>query len=103
MVPTSLIFPIFLVAFALSAFAYFLNLPKRPLHSVKFVMMGGGGALMVLVVALAIIPVEIVWLSWLLLGIAIVWLLVAIQVLRVTLAESRVRERRDAEERARRA
>ena len=75
MVPTSLIFPIFLVAFALSAFAYFLNLPKRPLHSVKF----------------------------LLLGIAIVWLLVAIQVLRVTLAESRVRERRDAEERARRA
>src|SRR5208283_4463166 len=68
MVPNTLILIILLVASGFSYMAYFLDIPKRPIMNRKFLMMGGGAALMIFTVVLAVIDVRIVWLSWVLLA-----------------------------------
>jgi len=101
MVPNSLILVVLLVACGVSYLSYFLFIPKRVIMSVKFLMMGGAVGLMIFTVVLAIIDVQIVWLSWVLLATAILWLAASIPQFRNSLAESRARERLMNEHRAR--
>jgi type IV secretory pathway TrbD component len=101
MVPTSLIITVLLVAFLIAWFAYFMQIPERLILSRKFLLMGGPAAVMLFTVILAIIDVQVVWLSWVLLGTAILWLAASIPQFRSSLAASRARERLMNEHRAR--
>ncbi len=101
MVPYSLILLVLLAASGFGYMNYFLYLPKRPIMNRKFLMMGGAAALMLFTVILAILDVRVVWLSWVLLAMAIFWLVAVIPQFRASLAANRAREREMNERRAR--
>jgi hypothetical protein len=97
MVPTSLTALILTVTFFPAAWGYFWKWPKRRVANVYFVMLGGDAALMLFTVGLAIIDVRIVWLSWVLLVIAIGWLVTSVRLFRGALEMVRARDREMAE------
>jgi hypothetical protein len=97
MIPTSLIMVLLVAGFFSSSFAFFFSMPHHPLVDHYTITMFGTGVVMVLAVVLAIIPVELVWLSWVLLVFAIGSLVVAIRFLRTSLVIMRARERENAQ------
>jgi ABC-type Fe3+-siderophore transport system permease subunit len=93
MIPTSLIMVLLVVGFFSSSFAFFFTMAHNPLVDRYTITMFGTGAVMVFAVVLAIIPVQLVWLSWVLLVIAVGSLVIAIRLLRTSLVIMRARER----------
>jgi len=101
MVPTSLIALILLVAFGLGWISHFVAWPKRRFLNPYFLILAGAAALMLFTLVLAIVGVEIVWLSWVLLATAILWVAASISEFRTALAAARARDRAADEHRAR--
>jgi hypothetical protein len=101
MVPTTLILVILTFTFFPAAWGYFWNWPKRRIANVYFLVLGSVAALMLFTVVLAIVGVQIVWLSWVLLVTVILLLIAAIRLFRRSLAVVRARDREIAERRAR--
>ncbi len=101
MVPFSLILIVLLAASGVSYMNYFLSIPKRPMMNRKFLMMAGAAVLMLFTIIVAILDVQVVWLSWGLLAVAIFWLAALIPQCRASLAANRARERELNERRAR--
>jgi hypothetical protein len=101
MIPTSPIVLILLFAFTVSASAFFLRVPHERFVNGISVMMFGVAAVMLFTLFLAIIDARIVWLSWVLLAVAILLLVGAIPLWRKAMAASRARVRQIAERRAR--
>ena len=99
-VPNSLIFVVLLVAFGTGWFNYFVFLPKRAVINVKFLIMVGPAAIMIVTVVLAVVDVHAAWLSYLLLALAIACLGIAIPRARRSMEEARARDREIAERRA---
>lgn len=93
MVPTSLIMVIMTAAFFSSSFNYFLRFPHRRIANPHSLLMIGAGAVMIFTVVLAIVSAHIVWLSWVLLATAIVWLIGTVRLLRTAIAVRRARDR----------
>ena len=96
MIPTSLIMVLLVIGFFSSSFAFFFTMAHDPLFDRYTIAMLGTGAVMILAVVLAVIPVQLVWLSWVLLVTAIGSLVVAIRLLRTSLVIMRAREREHA-------
>jgi hypothetical protein len=101
MVPTALIVLILVVAFFIGWYSYFAAIPKRLLLSRKFLMMFGPAAIMLFTLGLAVADVRIIWLSWVLLVIAIILVAAEVPDCRASMAAGRAREREIAERRAR--
>ncbi len=101
MVPTSLILVILTASFFPAAWGYFWNWPKRRMANAYFLVLGSVAALMLFTLVLAIVGVQIAWLSWVLLATAILLLIAAIRLLRTALAVVRARDRALAERMAR--
>ena len=97
MVPNSLILVILTVAYIPAAWGYFWNWPKRRVANVYFLVLGGVAAVMLVTVIMAIVGVQLVWLSWILLATAIILLIAAIRLFRTALAAVRARDRAVAE------
>jgi len=102
MVPTSLILTILVVAFFPATFAFFFAAPERRIVNFFFPMMVAPGILMLFSIALVILRIEIVWLSWVLLATAIFCAITCICLVRPALARMRDRERAMDARRARR-
>jgi hypothetical protein len=100
MIPNSLILLFCVIAFFPSTFAYFFAWPRRRLVNVYFPVMGGAGALMAITLALSILQVHVVWLSWVLLALAITCMVSSIILLRTALGILAARERGVAARRA---
>jgi hypothetical protein len=101
MVPTTLILTVLLIAWAPSGFSYLFSWPKRRLVNPYFAVLGGSVGLMVFTLALAILDVRIVWLSWVLLASGILLVGRSIVMLRRSLAVVRERDREIAQRRMR--
>jgi hypothetical protein len=101
MVPTPLILAGLLIAFFPSTFAYLFGWPKRRIANPYFAVLGTIAALMLFTIILAIFDVQVVWLSWVLLAIAILMFERSITMLRRARASMRAHERRIVEHRAR--
>jgi hypothetical protein len=101
MVPTSLIMVILAAAFFSSSFNYFCRFPHRRIVNMHSLLMSGTGVVMVFTVTLAIVGVQIVWLSWVLLATAIGWFIASMRLFRTALAAIRARDRALAERLAR--
>jgi hypothetical protein len=101
MIPTSLNVLVLFAAFMPSASAFFLRIPHRRLLNGNSVMMVAVAALMLFTLVLAVFDVRIVWLSWVLLAIAILSLVGSIPLWQRAAAAKRARERQIAEHRAR--
>jgi len=101
MVPTSPIVLILLFAFVPSASGFFLRVPNNRLLGAPTLLMVAVAAVMLFTLYLAIISMQIVWLSWALLGTAILLFAVSIPVWRRSRASKRARDRQVAERRAR--
>jgi hypothetical protein len=101
MVPTPLILTVLLIAWAPSGFSYLFSWPKRRLVNPYFAVLGGSVGLMVFTLALAILDVRIVWLSWALLASGILLVGRSIVMLRRSLAVVRERDREIAQRRMR--
>jgi hypothetical protein len=84
MVPTSLILAPLTAALLLSAFAYFAAWPERRLANVYFAAAAVMACLMIGTIVISILQEEIVWLSWTLLGLAILCVIAAFLLLRST-------------------
>jgi hypothetical protein len=101
MVPTPLILTVLLIAWAPSGFSYLFSWPKRRLVNPYFAVLGGSVGLMVFTLALAILDVRIVWLSWVLLASGILLVGRSIVMLRRSLAVVRECDREIAQRRMR--
>jgi hypothetical protein len=101
MVPTSLILLIWLAAFVICWIAYLSAWPYRRIVNRYFPMLAGSAAFMFFMITLAIIGVHIVWLSWVLLVAAILWMATSIPLFRKARWAARARERDIAQRRAR--
>jgi hypothetical protein len=101
MVPTSLILLIWLAAFVICWIAYLSAWPYRRIVNRYFPMLAGSAAFMFFMIALAIAGVHIVWLSWVLLVIAILWVAASMPLYRNSQRAARARDRETAERRAR--
>ena len=101
MVPTTLIVLILLAAFMPSASAFFLRIPHNRLLGGPTLLMVAVAALMLFTLVLAVVDVRIVWLSWVLLAIAILSLVGSIPLWQRAAAAKRARERQRDERRAR--
>jgi hypothetical protein len=84
MVPTSLILVPLTAALLISAFAYFAAWPERRLANVYFVAAAGAAGLMIWTLVMSVLEEEVVWLSWTLLALAILWVIASIFLLRST-------------------
>jgi hypothetical protein len=100
MVPTSLILALLVVAFFPATFAYFFAWPRRRIVNEYFAVLGGCGAFMMITLALRVVSVQLVWLSWVLLVTAVLLAIASIPLLRKALALLAARERATAERRA---
>jgi hypothetical protein len=100
MVPTSLILAILVFGFLPGTFAYLFGAPKRRIVNEYFIGMGGCGAFMIFTIALPILGVHVVWLSWVQLMIAILLVSASVLLLRKGWALSAARDRATAERRA---
>ena len=103
MAPTTLIMAILAVAFFPASWGYFwtIGLPKRRIANAQFLVMASVVGLMLLTLVLAIVRVQIVWLSWVLLATAILLLMAAMRLCRRALTAVRARDRARAEHMAR--
>jgi cation transport ATPase len=101
MVSSDLIVPILLVAFFPSASAFFLRVPNNRLLGAPTLLMIGIAAVMLFTLFLAIASVQIVWVSWALLAIALLLLGMAIPAWKSARATKKAAENRIAERRAR--
>ena len=101
MVPTSLILLIWLAAFVICWIAYLSAWPYRRIVNRYFPMLAGSAAFMFFMITLAIIGVHIVWLSWVLLVVAILWVAASMPLYRRSQRAARARDRETAERRAR--
>jgi hypothetical protein len=101
MVPTPLIMLILLIAFVPSTFSYLFGWPKRRILNPYFAVMWSIGTLMVVAVALAVFDVHIVWLSWVLLALALLMVERSMTMLRRARAATREYDRKQTERRAR--
>jgi hypothetical protein len=101
MVPTPIIMLVLLVAFGPSAVAYLNCWPKRRLVNPFFAVLAGDVALMLVALILAIVGVQIVWLSWVLLAAAILLVPKSVSMYRRGLAISRQKQREVTERRMR--
>jgi len=102
MIPGSLILLILSVAFVSGAAGFFLRIPHVRLLNWSSVLMGVVAALMFVTILLPLFDVEIVWLSWVLLVIAIMLVGVSIPMLRWAMLIKTARERANAQRRAQR-
>lgn len=97
LVPTSAIMVILVAAFFPSSIAYFFaGILQRLLNRYSLVMVGTASVMFV-VITLSIFAVEVPWLSWVLLVIAIVFFMASIRVFRTALAIVQERKREEAE------
>jgi|HubBroStandDraft_1064217.scaffolds.fasta_scaffold764698_2 hypothetical protein len=103
MVPNALIMLVLMVAFGIGWTGYFLSIgsSKRLLLSNRFLSMGAPAAIMLLTVILAVVDVRLVWLSWVLLAIAILLIVAAVPQYRKARAMSKAHAREITERRAR--
>ena len=101
MVPTPLIGLVLLIAFIPAAIAYLVGWPKRRLVTPFFAVLASNAGLMLVVLILAVIGVQIVWLSWVFLAAAILLVPVSVTMYRRAQIVARARERQIAERRAR--
>ena len=101
MVPTPLIMLVLLIAFVPSTFSYLSGWPKRRIINPYFALIGSIGVLMFVAVGLAVFDVHIVWLSWVLLALALLMVERSMTMLRRGRALLRANEREHTERRAR--
>jgi hypothetical protein len=102
MVPTPLIMLVLTAAFFPGAVAYLVSWPARRLANQYFALLAGISGLMMFVLNLSIFGVHILWLSWVMLAIAIVLIPCSVKLLRKGHAAMRARDRAIAEDRMRR-
>jgi hypothetical protein len=101
MVPTPLIMLVLLIAFGPSTFSYLFGWPKRRIINPYFAVMGSIVALMIVTLVLALIDVHIVWLSWVLLAVALLMVERSMTMLRRGRAVLQAHEREHTKRRAR--